>query len=319
MDLSKDNVKSLKGIAILLMVYLHLFWNNDIIYVSEFAKFANICVPIYVFLSGYGLSRSKKNTLKESLHRISKFYRQYCPIFILSVVSLLLFTDLHFRLEEFILNLFCISYSYNHIWWFIPMYFLLVFLYPTLYRTIEYGDIILVLFLIVKILGKLLLGSYAEYSPVNFPDNLFAICNSLSIYLIVFYMGILCGSENRCHKVFCLFYMKSLDAMKMSKKKMFVSFIAIVLIIVFCPFAGLLYFILVPYICLICSCLHIGNWAKIMGNYSTIIWLFHGILLKCLPESYFLVNPILLYTSFVMICLLFVGIYNKVRKYIVEI
>lgn len=313
MDLNRENVKNLKGIAILLMIYLHLFWNNDVVYISKMTKFANLCVPIFVFLSGYGLSKNGKHTLRDSLNRIFKFYKLYWSIFCISVTLLFLFTDFHFRLDEFILNLLGISYSYNHIWWYIPMYYLLLLLFPMLYKTIKYSSIILVVFFVFKILGKLLLGKYANLSPVNFPEIMFAICNSLSIYLIVFYIGILSGNDKWSHNRLWSSYMTTVCWIKKSKVAMIIALISIILISIYCPFVGVLHFIITPYICFILASLCSYNKFKNIGEYSTIIWLLHGILLKCFPKNYFSLNPIILYVSFVTICILAAQFYNHIK------
>ena len=66
--LTKSESLQLKGAAILIMVFLHLFIspsNVDLCQtyfffrgepvVSQLAKFTGICVGLYLFLSGYGL------------------------------------------------------------------------------------------------------------------------------------------------------------------------------------------------------------------------------------------------------------------------
>ena len=71
-NMTKEETQQLKGIAILMMVWLHLFgtnleildgcekyiylWNGDpLIYVMR--KFARMCVVFYTFLGGYGLCK----------------------------------------------------------------------------------------------------------------------------------------------------------------------------------------------------------------------------------------------------------------------
>ena len=62
----------LKGIGLMLMIFDHLFLNlehTQALYetffiskriISIFATLCGVCVPIFLFLSGYGLSCSKK-------------------------------------------------------------------------------------------------------------------------------------------------------------------------------------------------------------------------------------------------------------------
>lgn len=76
MSFTKEHTQIAKGIAILFMVYHHLFviperLNNEYInlldingvnFQSIIANFCKICVCIYIFLSGYGFFLSLKNT-----------------------------------------------------------------------------------------------------------------------------------------------------------------------------------------------------------------------------------------------------------------
>ena len=73
--LTKEDAKKIKGIAIILMLMYHLFYFKDRIYgggvisiisnslVENIGKFGNICVPIFFFLSGYGLYINSKGDL----------------------------------------------------------------------------------------------------------------------------------------------------------------------------------------------------------------------------------------------------------------
>lgn len=68
MEISKSDAKMLKGAAILLMLLLHLFGRKEVNGMYEnfitingtplvyyLALFGDACVPIYCFVSGYGL------------------------------------------------------------------------------------------------------------------------------------------------------------------------------------------------------------------------------------------------------------------------
>lgn len=74
MELTKKQVNITKGIAVLLMLLLHLFCTKDYSGIFEpmimvgdvplvyyFALFGDCCVSIYCFCSGYGLFISYKN------------------------------------------------------------------------------------------------------------------------------------------------------------------------------------------------------------------------------------------------------------------
>ena len=97
--LLKSESVQLKGVAIMTMVFLHLFnraENVDLcinsVYLfnipltSQLAKFAEICVPLYLFLSGYGLYilYLKNNNISPS-RRIFKLYLNFWTVFIIFI------------------------------------------------------------------------------------------------------------------------------------------------------------------------------------------------------------------------------------------
>lgn len=71
--MGKDTTLQIKGILILMMLWLHLYSNEDLFngtcyeflywfngnpFSYHFAKkFCSMCVPAYIFLSGYGLAK----------------------------------------------------------------------------------------------------------------------------------------------------------------------------------------------------------------------------------------------------------------------
>lgn len=100
MELTKQNTTTIKGLAILIMVWHHLFLNcydyGHIIQLSGAA--GKICVALFLFLSGYGLTitfRKRvhdhtqliskdgvKCTLQFLLHRFKNFYLSYWPMMV---------------------------------------------------------------------------------------------------------------------------------------------------------------------------------------------------------------------------------------------
>lgn len=119
MCFNKEKTLFFKGIAIIFMVLLHLFGQpelNEINYISIAANFGNpeeiigsfgkICISIYIFLSGYGISKSK-----------TKIYSRIKTIYLNYIVAMLLFLPFllkdNFNLLEMIKNLLGISHTYN--------------------------------------------------------------------------------------------------------------------------------------------------------------------------------------------------------------
>ena len=155
MNISKQQVDFLKGIALLLMLTLHLFNFSDrihpssqVVFLFQFqninieryiAYFGGICVPMFFFLSGYGFSVSGIKQANYYRTKILSTYKAYWWVFFLFVpVGLIFFGDqprYNFNALNFIQNLFALNSSYNPEWWFIQPYLLLVALTPIFNRS----------------------------------------------------------------------------------------------------------------------------------------------------------------------------------------
>ena len=100
---AKKSIK-IKYIAVILMIILHLFLKPPRDYISIFSinginieyiitKFCNICVGIFVFLSGYGLTRKYGENINYKIigKKIFKFYINYWYfIFIITLTFILI-------------------------------------------------------------------------------------------------------------------------------------------------------------------------------------------------------------------------------------
>lgn len=93
-----DDSLKIKGIAILLMIFHHLFRLKEFSYgfdvsffpltigrTAQIATFFKICVPIFVFLSGYGLLHSYKK-MKNKRNFFIKRYFKLMPTFWFTVI-----------------------------------------------------------------------------------------------------------------------------------------------------------------------------------------------------------------------------------------
>ena len=165
MEFSKNDMKNLKGVAILLMLLLHLFARKEVngLYISfptidgvpliyYLALFGDACVPIYLFASGYGLfislSNKQDSSLFKNFTRIFKLLLNYWIILILFVVvGIFMGSDnLPGSFNEFLLNFFTLSSSYNGAWWFVQTYIILVLLSPLLFKIVRnYNSVIVLL------------------------------------------------------------------------------------------------------------------------------------------------------------------------------
>lgn len=156
--LTKMQSKIIYGIAILMMIYHHLFClperlNNDYISILNFnginleeriAWFCKLCVALYAFISGYGmyLSANKKKfekvedkliyDIKFSIKHLIKFYFKFSIVFLIFIPLGYIFFNIDFNIKELIKNYLTISHSYNGEWWYIRAYIYMLILFPFL-------------------------------------------------------------------------------------------------------------------------------------------------------------------------------------------
>jgi len=163
MEFTKKQTSIAKGVAICLMFVHHLFnypefsdrfWPGNsytpLIYFfnseAYLARFGNICVSIFLFLSGYGLflgwAGSQQSPIRYSVNKIKDFYLTYWMYFLIFVpIGLLFFqkqtiwgsTQLRYLGDPitFLLNFLGWSSRYNSEWWFVRLFVLtLLFLCP---------------------------------------------------------------------------------------------------------------------------------------------------------------------------------------------
>lgn len=163
MELSKNQVKITKGIAILFMLLLHLFCTKayqglytPLVFIEDtplvyyLALFGDCCVAIYCFCSGYGLLISYKNNnekyIKNNLIRIFKLYVNYWIIlfiFVLFMGPIMRMSDMYpGNLKKFILTFTGIDPAYNGAWWFFTTYIILVLISPIINKIIFDNEIL---------------------------------------------------------------------------------------------------------------------------------------------------------------------------------
>lgn len=161
MIFSKDDTKIIKAIAIVLMLYHHLFqfpkrinyefiplfiFNNES---SAFllGQFGKLCVGIFLFLGGYGTYKSYKNNdisfLKNKIFRLySVFWKAF---FICVPISILLnIGRVKINFSDFFYNFTALKLTYNGEWWFLTPYIILTLISPFLIKFInkKFNDII---------------------------------------------------------------------------------------------------------------------------------------------------------------------------------
>lgn len=170
-NLTISDTNILKGIALLLLLLHHLFYVQTGLYddipiykniylVNELGKFGKLCVAIFVFLSGYGLTIQAKQNKIQSLSkfykkRFSKLYFNFWFIWIIFVPIGVIFFDRTFSSvyinhiwEKLVIDLLGLSCAfgfdgYNVTWWFYSCIIILYLLFPLFIKLLRNNKYVL--------------------------------------------------------------------------------------------------------------------------------------------------------------------------------
>lgn len=230
--LTRINTKQLKGLAILLMLVHHLFafservpfglkLNNNIIMndiiINFIGNFGKICVPIFMFLGGYGLYKScvyyENNEIKirnTLVTKIFNLYKCYWKVFLIFIpIGILFFSKQpHFSNADFgssfsdisgykIISTFLGIESYfNYEWWFFKSYLFALFegfIFLELFKNNKnkYLEIVCVILWYIAISS--VLPSIISLNNLNDLANNFWYSNlfKISPYSVLFFIGII--------------------------------------------------------------------------------------------------------------------------------
>lgn len=158
--ISKNDSKILKCVAICLMVFHHLFAFPERVavkYINIFdfnffhfetllSYFGRICIVMFVFISGYGMSKQffyDENTslleqYKRTIKKLWKFYTMYWLIMLVTLPYGFIKGIYKFELIGFIKNIIGLNCSYNAEWWYVWFYINLLLLFPLIFRTVNW-------------------------------------------------------------------------------------------------------------------------------------------------------------------------------------
>jgi len=164
-NLSLDGTLIIKGLAICLMLWHHLFYQNPEYgsFVFQTALFGKVCVSLFLFVSAYGLTvqyskifnKPITETFKFQAKRFVKFYANYWVIFLIFVpLGIFVFgrglsvpygeaSHIKMLIKDILgINSF---QSYNIAWWFNQLIICLYLLFPILYFVIRKISVFLII------------------------------------------------------------------------------------------------------------------------------------------------------------------------------
>jgi len=279
--LSKENTNQIKGVAILCMLLFHLFGFPERIpqenvqpwMGNPVTKAMQICVPVYLFMAGYGLScvaRKQEVTWISILKRLKKLYISYwwvaVPFTGVGVAIGYYDTDYCNILSAII----GINTSFiNGEWWFYSLYveLLLTFYFISRIKLCRTGYMILMIIILLasRILIKIL--------PL---DETFTVFRHIKMWLIdinIFMLGCFFAKFDIFNAIVKRFNILS--------RSYFMPVMLVIPVLgrAYIPMIGITELVLVPiFICGIVKLSEIGG-GKIwvfLGRHSMNLWLIHS-------------------------------------------
>ncbi len=210
--MKKNDSQIIKGIAILAMIFYHLFSDVDMLKSMEvtgvifsnnitaaLASAGHVCVSLFIFVTSYGLAVKsigvefdKGQYVKESFGRYFSFLKKFWWIYFPSLIFPYVFRqeynlEIAFgegtlkRILGFLGNLIGLPWlleaeQYNKSWWYIGFFFLLLFIVPLLIIAIKKVGGIPVLVLSVLLPKTFQLDVVADRLPRYIPIVILALC-----------------------------------------------------------------------------------------------------------------------------------------------
>ena len=212
-ELTKDDSKILKGIAILFMLGLHLYNRTDIngyyiplIYVKGYpiiyyiSFLFGICVPIYCFCGGYAAYIQKEKSKKYKINRIIKLIYNYWIVLLLTCFVGFILGNSYIPKDifTFILNASLISTCYVGAWWFMQTYVLLTLTNSFLIKCVDNFKWYVNLFIcfiiyLVSYYFRVIHIIHMEHAAINIIINMFLLYGYV---LLSYTIGILFKKYN---------------------------------------------------------------------------------------------------------------------------
>lgn len=294
MELTKNDVKMTKGVAILFMVLLHLFCQKGnfpyepLIFIGEnplvyyIGLFGDCCVVMYCFCSGYAhkiINQTHKNAYSSILKRLPMFIIQFwivCAVF--SVIGLIINDpSIPGSLYEFIGNMLLYRMSYNGAWWFVLTYILLCIISPVIMYLCEKSTVAsLIIFSAIYFISYLVRFNKISVLPDNALINYFnGILAPFGTSLLPYVLGVLFYK----HKIFTKINIFT-QSWKKPLKNLVLAIIVLIAFSVHCFIETL--FIAIFTGMAVILCFNLWNKGKLFtnifsffGTHSTNIWLTH--------------------------------------------
>ena len=284
--ITKDKSKSLKFIAVILMVMLHTFAYPDRIKNVDFisiyklngqipieyylSKFGEICVGIFLFLSGYGLYIQYKDecNMRKNFERILKLYINYWIVIAIFIPIGLFMGIYKLNIKELVLTITALKPAYNGEWWFITLYIMFVLMYPLIIKIVNNNNKNKILFIsfITNIVG--FIGTKLTYI-LGYSNLILELITILLGGQFLFILGIVVAKYSLFDK---------LSIRINENRKMTIVVTLFTFIVINIPIIGeISKLILIPiFIFVLVNMIKEQSILSNLGKHSTNIWLTHS-------------------------------------------
>ncbi|MDV7055150.1 acyltransferase [Bacteroides ovatus] len=279
MNLTKDHSKQIKGAAILCMVLFHLFGFPERIPTSAWwmgmpiIKALQICVPIYLFMAGYGLQSAAikgEVTWRIIGKRLKKLYLSFWWVAVPFITIGCIIGYYTFTVETVFYNLLGLTASCNGEWWFFSLYTELLVLFYFISKIKLSWKSYLLLMLGLLIFTRALNGVLRLDDGIIVERHLKMVLIDLNVFMLGCFFAKFDIFEWLNEQYFWLY------------KKTWLAplFILIpILVRAYLPLIGITELLIVPIFCIgIVNICKTGG-GKILfffGKYSTNLWLIHS-------------------------------------------
>lgn len=280
--ISKDKSTLMKGIVIIMMVFLHLFNDNhtaectNLLYIGDvpFAKWlSNACgpVPFFLLFSGYGLAftyERKGLFFSGQLRRIFKLYVHYWIILtVFLIIGWYMYPDRYpgtwWRL---LINVLAWKTDYNHSMWFLFPYCLVALTSRNIIQTIDKLGYLksVVLSAVINFGACYIISRYHATMLADF--GFLSLCVVYLQFLYPFTVGV-------------VFYRGDFQWNKQMPQWLVLLIMTCVVVIVATITVSVIYIIYVPIMVLLFCQLSVPKWLEILllelGRKSMAIWMIH--------------------------------------------
>lgn len=312
MELSKTDTASIKGIAILLMLWHHLFLDAPEFgtITHSLAIVSKVCVALFLFVSGYGLTRQyrgqERRTLESTVKLLGRrfinfFFQYWFCFFIVVLIGNICGYSFHdaYPATRNTFKCFILDFwgqmgynSYLQPWWFNKMIIQLYLVFPIFYLIVsnKYSALAgLITIAFLYLFAKSLPGNVFFFVEGGIPAFYLGMCSAYYRITLVFQKKVwrIVMMILSCLMVFALSLLL-LKAVKDPNQAVLIRAVMALCIV---------------YAYKTISC----NSSKViayLGNFAAIMYLSHVLFLKIIPQIvYYSQYSVLVFFLFTVICL----------------